>query len=149
MIGRAIQDSGIVDALLPRARIEHEQAVAQAIGPTGDLLPRAVRQVRTPLVLAWAPGDTHRQRVARPGVLATLAAHCATPPSSGTAVVTVTQVTATAGASTIAILSIPQGEAIAEAGLDVAVPAGAWIGATLTTAAGASGVSTSLTVEVR
>jgi hypothetical protein len=82
-----------------------------------------------------------------------LRAYASTAPTSGDAVITVTQVTQDGGTESLGSVVSPDETQFSDpdtlSGLPVAVPAGAWLSATVTTANGASGVSISATIEVR
>lgn len=136
----------IADVLVPRETLEHQQASRVAIGPDGRVTPEGLRGLRETQDLQWAPAEAGRKRVKVAGNMVIVAAHCATPPSSGDAIVTITQVSA-AGSGPSVTLTIPNGQAIAEVAVSVPVRAGAWVSSSVTTANGASGVSTSIVVE--
>lgn len=136
----------LAEVIQPREAIEQQQAMRRAVGPDGRVTPEGLHGLRQLTALQWTPGETGRKRAPRAGTAVVLAAHCTTPPSSGPATVTMTQMSA-AGAGPSAVLTIPQGVAIAEVAIAVPVRAGAWLATSVTTANGASGVSTSTVIE--
>lgn len=145
---RSLDDSMriIADTILPREQLDQQQATRMAIGLDGRVTPDGLRGLRETQDLQWAPGETGRRRSKFAGNLVVVAAQCATPPSTGNATVTITQVSA-AGGGPSATLTIPDGAAVAEVAVSVPVRAGAWLAATVTTANGASGVSISTVIE--
>lgn len=145
---RIFRESGLADVLMPAESLRHAEAVKRTIGVNGDISEREAAPFRTPLVMTWDAGSTSKRRAGRAGSVAILAAHCSTAPSSGDATVTLTMETEASGVETIGTLTIPQGQRMADTTLHVQVPAGGWLGATVTTANGASGVSLALTLEV-
>lgn len=142
---------GLAQTMFPAEQLRHLDAIFRAIDPTGRLNPRAAKPYRTPLGFDWDPGSTARKRVKRAGRVATLAAECVTPPdiALGDATVTLTLKRPDGGGvETIATLTIPKGQDMADTTPGVDVPAGGWLGASVTTANGAGGVSISVTLDL-
>jgi len=145
---RIVRESGLVDVLRPADQVRQQAAVGRVIDPAGGLHPRALAPYLPPLVMTWPQGSTQRHRAAAAGTAVLLAAYAVTPPSTGNAIVTLTLVSPSQGLTTIATCQITQASSFGEAQLDYPIPAGAWLHAALTTPAGASAVSTSLTVRI-
>ena len=136
-----------LEAIQPAAIVKHDAAIRRVIDPAEGINPTAVAPHLTPLVLRWGPSDTGRWPVARSGRAVRLWACAETPPSSGNAIVTFTVLTEFAGVTTIGTLTIPNGQQIASRAIAYDLPANAAIGATVTTANGASGVGTALFID--
>jgi len=137
-----------LDVIQPVEVLRQQQANARVIDLAAGINPEALAPHLTPLVVRWGPSDTGRWPIARSGQAVMLRACAETPPSSGPATVTVTVLTEFSGSETIATLTIPQNQQFGAVALAYDLPAGAWVGATVTTANGASGVSIALTVSV-
>lgn len=148
-LGHLYRQLGVAQARRSPEQLQQDEAVALVIGPAGGIDPRTLAP-HLPLIGAdWGPGDTGWRRARQPATVVLLAARCTSAPNSGDAVVTLVQETETGGLETIATLTIPQGSRFAAVSPQVAVPADAWLSATLTTAAGATGVSASVSMRVR
>lgn len=149
---RIFHESGVSRARRTRETLQYQQALEQAVDPTGKVI-RTALPANTPLVFDWAPSDTSRKATARAGTLVMLRAYASTAPSTGDAVITLTMVTEASGTETLATVRIPDDAQFSNpdtlTGIPYPVPAGAWLGATVTTANGASGISISATMEVR
>lgn len=146
-LDRIVRNSGVLDRLRPLDAIKQQRADAQVIDEAGRINPAAAAPFRTPLALHWSPGSTARQRAAQAGTAVLLAAHAATPPTTGNCTITLTMVTAVMGVTTIGTCQITSGQTIGETQLAYPVPAGSWLGAVVSQASGASGVSISLTIK--
>lgn len=148
---RIVRQSGLLDALVPREQERLLQAVRQTIGPLGEINPNMARPFKASQVMQWDPGNTGRQRVGTAGQVIILAAYAATPPSTGDAVVTLTHLNELTSEETLATVTIPQGASFSSfeslVGCPSDVLAGAWLGASVSTANGASGVSISVTIR--
>lgn len=136
-----------LEATQPADVVKHNAAMRRVIDPAEGINPAAVAPHLTPLVLRWGPSDTGRWPVARSGKAVRLWACAETPPSSGNAIVTFTVLTEFAGVTTIGTLTIPNGQQIASRAITYVLPANAAIGATVTTANGASGVGTAVFID--
>jgi hypothetical protein len=148
--GEIIRRSGLAKRLRPPQVIQLEQAARQVVDVTsGRVFDEAAEPFRTPQDFQWPDGVSGRIRAVRPGILELVAAECEVAPTTGDAVIQVTQRTA-AGTEVIASVTVPKGWHIREnTGLTVEVPAGAWLGYTLINANGATGISVSATMRVR
>ena len=142
-----IRETGLTRAIHTRTMLRQQEAVAVAIDPTGKVTPYAAPKL-PPIDYTWGPSSTTRYRVPRATTLVLLAAYATTAPSSGDATVEVTATTETGGTETIATLTIPEDSQFADTIPNVAVPAGAWLYGSVSTANGASGVNISVTLEV-
>ena len=137
----------------PPVVLQQRQAVGVAIDPaTGTVYANALPS-STPLDPSWGPGDAlRRYRTPRAGNVSMLAAFCTTPPSTGDAVITLTKTTETGGTETIATVRIPRGKQFSDPETLIwqarDVPAGAWLGASVTTVNSASGVNIGATVDI-
>lgn len=137
-----------LETLQPAAMLKQQAATARVIDLAGGIAPDALAPHLAPLVLRWGPSDTGRWPVARSGTAVRLWACAETAPTSGPAMVTLTLLTEFAGSETIATLTIPINQQFASTALAYDLPASSWVGATVTTANGASGVSIAVTVSV-
>jgi hypothetical protein len=146
-LAKILRDVGLARAIQPPDTIRQLAATKTVIDETGAINPPAAAPFRSPQTMQWAPGGTNRQRVTRAGTISLVAAYASTAPTTGNATVTVTQVTEAGGTDTIATLTIPDESQFADATPQVAVPAGAWLLASVTTANGASGVSIALDIR--
>ena len=147
-VRQVVRTSGLLDTLQPVEQMRQNQAVRQVIDLGGGVFPSAASPFRTPLTHTWSPSDTGRKRAAQSGTIVTFAAHAAIAPSTGNCIVTLTMVTEAEGLRTIGTCQITNGASIGETPLNELIPSGAWLGATVTTANGASGVSISVTQKV-
>lgn len=137
-----------VESVFPADAAIQEQAVARVIDTAGRIDRRALATHLTPITMDWSPGSSQRIRCPRAAQAVLLAAHAVTAPSTGACIVTLTLASAVMGESTIGTVEIPSGQNIGEATIGYAVPAGAWLRASVTTANGAGTVSASLTLRV-
>ena len=147
-LAQLIRQTGLAEAIQPARAIRQAQAVAVVVDETGKINRSAVAPFLPPIAFQWASGSTSRQRVPRAGTIVLLAAFASTAPSTGDATVTLTQMTEASGEETIATLRIAEDAQFGDAQPMVQVPAGAWLGAIVTVANGASGVSISCTMNV-
>ncbi len=145
-LSRALIDAGWADAVLPADHLQYQEALRRVVDPTGRILETAAKPFRTPVGFRWGPGDTGRWPMIRAGMAVLLRAFATTAPSSGNATVTMTWVSESTGGESLT-LTIPQGRQFREVVIAAPIPAGAWVGATVTTANGASGVSIGATIE--
>lgn len=132
-----LREIGFAEVLEPKRDLRHREAVKRTIDPTG----RIITPSATAVVFNWDAGSTSKRVTGSAGTITMLAAHCATAPSTGDATVTLTAETEEGGLQTIGTLTIPEGQRMANTTLGVQVTALTWLGATVTTANGASGVS--------
>jgi hypothetical protein len=144
---KAIRDMGWGEKLQPPEVLRQLESLSRTVDPTGALFPSAAAPFIVPHVFQWGPGSTQRQRVARAGKLTVMAAYAATAPTTGDAIITMSRITSSSGATNIASLVMDKGTQFAEASFDISLPGGAWILATLSTANGAANVSMSASVS--
>jgi len=144
---RIFREIGLAEALMPRATLRQMEAVGRVIDPTGDIDPRKADPFRTPRYLDYAVGTTPYQRAGRAGTLALVSVRCSTAPNTGDATIMVTIESQINGTETYPV-TVPQGSATWDEVMAVPVNATDWIGVAVTTANGASGLSTSLTITI-
>lgn len=142
-----------LESIYSGEELRHDAAVRRVVERSERIVPNAIAPFLAPLVLRWGPSDTGRWPIARSGRGVMLRACAETPPSSGPATITLTVLTEFSGVESITTLTIPQGQQFGAKALPATdplfvFPAGAWIGAAVTTANGASGVSIALTVNI-
>jgi hypothetical protein len=145
-----IRSLGTMETLFPAEQILQDAAIRATHDRAGRLTPAEAQRLRRPQSLGIDPSSNKRKRVSRAGQVTLLAAYAETAPTTGNATITVTAYTEAGGAVTIGTVSITVGRQAGEAvpsPATASVPAGAWIGATITTANGAADVS--VDVEVR
>lgn len=148
-IQRAMREMGFMDAVYPGDQLRHDQAVRKAIDEAGKLDPSAAEDLRTPITLDWSTIDGRPKRSPQSGDLVLLWAHANTAPSSGPCIVTYTFKTKQQGATPLpVVVRIEQNQEIGEVTLAQPLPAGAYLNPSVTSAGGASGVSTGLVIKV-
>lgn len=146
-LAQAIRDSGLLEQLFPPDEALHDAAIRQAIDAAGRLTPDAAKDLRTPEKVDWSTIDGRPKRVAQAGTLSLLWAHANTAPSSGPCVIQYTMETRQQGATPIGTVTIQQGQTYGEAVSEQPLPAGALLNPTVTSAAGASAVSTGVVIK--
>jgi len=146
-LAQAIRDSGLLDELMPADQLRHNEAIRQAIDEAGRIMPDAAAPLRTPLTLDWSTIDGRAKRTAQAGTLVLVWAHAVTAPSSGPCVIQYTMETRQQGATPMATVTIAQGQVIGETVLAQPLPAGAYLNPTVTSAGGASAVSTGVVIK--
>ena len=144
VLAKLFRDIGWAEAVIPATELQQGQANKRVIDQTGAMIADAIAPYLRGERFDWGPGDTKRQPTEKAGSLFLIRAYAGTAPSTGDATITVTMVTES-GSETIATVRIPDGQQFSDPdtaeGLPYAVPAAAWLGATVTTANGASGVN--------
>jgi len=146
-LNRALRDSGYLDVFEPAAKVRHEQAIRQAVDRAGQLADDVAARVRTPLTLDWSTIDGRAKRTPQAGTLVLLWAHANTAPSTGSCVIQYTLETKTQGATPIATVTIERNQTIGEAVFAQPLPAGAYLNPSVTSAGGASAVSTGIVIK--
>ncbi len=147
-LDRVVRELGYLAAMEPADELRRRKVVADVVDLAGGINRTAMLPHLPADRLRWGPGDTGRVPTVQSGRAVMLRAAAETPPSTGNATITLTTLTEFAGVQTIGTLAIPKGQQFGAEALDVELPAGTWVGATVTTANGASGVSIALTVEM-
>lgn len=146
-LAQIVKDSGLADVLLPPEQLRHDAAMRQTVDAAGRIDPTAAAPLRTPITLDWSTIDGRPKRSPQSGALVLIWAHANTAPSSGPCVIQYTMETKTQGATPIGTVTIAQGQAIGEANLSQPLPAGAYLNPTITSAGGASAVSTGVVIK--
>lgn len=144
------RDSGLLEDLIPKTQQEYMSGLKWLIDKSGRLNPAALRSIRLPEEIGWSPDSTRRIRIPYGGTTLALAALAETPPTSSPgAVITLTAETPDDDfPSTISTaLVIPKSTRKVVVPFKYDFVAGTWFHASVTTAAGSSGVSISLAIK--
>jgi hypothetical protein len=144
---KAVRDMRWAERVQPPPVLRQLESLSRTVDPTGAITPSAAAPFIVPQVFQWGPGSTSRQRVARAGRLTVLAAYAATAPTTGDAIITLTRITPSSASTPIATVIIDNGTQFGEVSLDIAIPGGSWLLATVTTTNGAANVSMSASVS--
>lgn len=139
----------MLDAIVPQEIAQQHVANRQVVNKSGKINRPAVTPFLPLLVARWAPSDTAGWYVPQPSTVVRLAAHAATPPSSGDATVRLRVIAPGAGIATIGTATIANGAATGAAEFSDDIAAGSWLFADVTVTNGASGVSIAATLRVR
>lgn len=145
---RIVTQSGLADAIMGnRQRVA--QIVENNFQRDGRMRPEVVQLLIPQIPYGWeaagslATGQlTRRHRVLQPGAVVRIDAYVSTPPSGASTVITLTRQSPVLGLTTLATVSIPAGQTYGGSAIpDGDIPAGTWLGISITTAAGAAGLS--------
>lgn len=146
-INRIVEESGLAHVIFPPDQLRHDAEIRKAVDAAGRIDPNAAAPLRTPITLDWSTIDGRPKRTPQSGTLVLIWAHANTAPSSGPCVIQYTMETKTQGATPIGVVTIAQGQTIGEANLSQPLPAGAYLNPTVTSAGGASAVSTGVVIK--
>lgn len=138
----------LVEVVSPAESALWQQGAEQVITRSGGIDRSALLALLPPVRFDWGPGDVRRIAAETSCQTAMIRAHATTPPTGARCIVTVSMETEVQGQEVLGTVEIPQGQRIGSRQLAVEIPNGAWLSASVTTAGGASGVSTTMTARM-
>jgi hypothetical protein len=142
---KMLRDIRFTEKSHPTHELQQNYANTRSIGRDGSIFREAVEPFLRGEKVSWGPSDTRKQPIEKAGDLYLITAYATTAPSTGDATITITMTTEAGGTENIGTVRILDGYNFSDPdtmeGVPYPVPANAWLGGTVTTANGASGVN--------